>query len=112
LPATVDEPSVGADAHSADVIVPHREDLIVAIIQCDIRRGRSDEQKRRLAAGLTRVVSEVSGESTEQMFLVIRELPGFHFVDAGEHVADYVPGANGVDVAGMAQLRDRGITTD
>lgn len=84
----------------------------MAIIQCDIRLGRSDEQKRRLAAGLTRVVSEISGEPAEQMFLVIREMPGFNFVDAGEHVADYVPGPGGVDIAGTAQLRDRGIQTD
>jgi trans-3-chloroacrylic acid dehalogenase alpha subunit len=92
--------------------VPHREDLIVAIIQCDIRRGRSEEQKRRLAAGLTRVVSEVSGEPVDRMFLVMRELPGPHFVDGGEHVAEYVPGVNGIDVAGSAQLRERGIPTD
>lgn len=43
----------------------------MAIVQCDIRLGRSDEQKRRLAAGLTCVVSEISGEPEEQMFLVI-----------------------------------------
>lgn len=84
----------------------------MAIIQCDIRRGRTDDQKRRLAAGLTRVVSEVSGEPTEQMFLVIREMPGFNFVDGGEHVADYIPGPNGIDVAGSAQLRERCIATD
>ena len=84
----------------------------MAIIQCDIRHGRTDEQKRRLAAGLTRVVSEVSGEPVEQMFLVIREMPGFNFVDAGEHVADYVPGPGGIDVAGSEQLRKRGIATD
>lgn len=83
----------------------------MAIIQCDIRIGRSDDQKRRLAAGLTRVVSEVSGEPQEQMFLVIRELPGFNFVDAGEHVADYVAGPGGVDIAGGAQLHARGIPT-
>lgn len=82
----------------------------MAIIQCDIRRGRTDEQKERLAAGLTNVISEISGESVEQMFLVIREMPGFNFVDAGQHVADYVPGPNGVDAAGSQQLRDRGIT--
>lgn len=84
----------------------------MAIIQCDIRLGRSDEQKRRLAAGLTRVVSEISGEPAEQMVLVIREMPGFNFVDAGEHVADYVPGPNGVDLAGSEQLRKRGVATD
>jgi 4-oxalocrotonate tautomerase family enzyme len=80
----------------------------VAIIQCDIRRGRSDDQKRELAAGLTRVVSEVTGEGVEQMFLVIREMPGFNFVDAGEHIADYLPGPGGVDLAGAEQLRARG----
>jgi 4-oxalocrotonate tautomerase family enzyme len=80
----------------------------LAIIQCDIRRGRTDEQKRRLAANLTQAVSEVTGESTEQIFLVIREMPGFNFVDGGEHVAEYVPGPNGVDLAGSDQLRARG----
>lgn len=80
----------------------------MAIIQCDIRRGRTDEQKRRLAANLTQAVSEVTGESTEQIFLVIREMPGFNFVDGGEHVAEYVPGPNGVDLAGSDQLRARG----
>jgi 4-oxalocrotonate tautomerase family enzyme len=80
----------------------------VAIIQCDIRRGRSDDQKRELAAELTRVVSEVTGEPVEAMFLVMREMPGFNFVDAGEHVADYVAGPGGVDLAGSDQLRARG----
>lgn len=80
----------------------------MAIIQCDIRVGRSDDQKRQLAAELTRVVSVVTGEPTEAMFLVIREMPGFNFVDAGEHVADYVAGPGGVDLAGSAQLQARG----
>ena len=81
----------------------------MAIIQCDIRRGRSDDQKRRLASGLTQAVSEITGEPVDQMFLVIREMPGFNFVDAGEHVAEYVPGPKGVDMAGAQQLRDRGV---
>lgn len=83
----------------------------MAIIQCDIRRGRTDEQKARLAAGLTNIVSEISGEPVEQMFLVIREMPGFNFVDAGEHVAEYVAGPDGLDLAGTRQLRDRGVLT-
>jgi 4-oxalocrotonate tautomerase family enzyme len=82
---------------------------IVPIIQCDIRQGRTDDQKRKLAVGLTAAVSEVTGQSVESIFLVIREMPGFNFVDAGEHVADYVPGPNGVDLAGSEQLRARGI---
>ncbi len=80
----------------------------MAIIQCDIRLGRSDDQKRKLAAGLTQVVSEITGEPVESMFLVMREMPGFNFVDAGEHVADYVAGPGGIDVAGSAQLQARG----
>lgn len=84
----------------------------MAIIQCDIRRGRSDDQKRNLARGLTELVSEVTGEPIDRMFLVIREMPGFNFVDAGEHVAEYVPGPNGEDVAGSEQLRVRGVLAD
>lgn len=84
----------------------------MTIIQCDIRRGRTDDQKRRLAAGLTEAVREVTGEPVESMFLVIREMPGFNFVDAGEHVAEYVAGPNGVDIAGSEQLRQRGLLAD
>jgi 4-oxalocrotonate tautomerase family enzyme len=80
----------------------------VAIIQCDIRRGRTDEQKRNLAAALIAAVSEVAGEPAESIFLVIREMPGFNFVDAGEHVAEYQPGPDGTDLAGSEQLRARG----
>jgi len=39
-------------------------------------------------------------------------MPGFNFVDAGEHVADYVAGTNGEDIAGSEQLRLRGVLTD
>jgi 4-oxalocrotonate tautomerase family enzyme len=84
----------------------------MAIIQCDIRRGRTDEQKSRLAWGLTQAISDISGESVEDMFLVIREMPGFNFIDAGQHVADYVPGPNGIDAAGTQQLRERGVIRD
>jgi 4-oxalocrotonate tautomerase family enzyme len=77
------------------------------IIQCDIRRGRTEEQKRKLAAGLTDAVVRIAGIPKDHIFLVIREMPGFNFVDAGEHVPDYVPGANGEDLAGAAQLRER-----
>lgn len=77
------------------------------IIQCDIRRGRTEEQKRKLAAGLTEAVVRIAGVPKDRIFLVMREMPGFNFVDAGEHVPDYVAGTNGEDVAGAAQLRDR-----
>lgn len=77
------------------------------IIQCDIRLGRTEGQKRQLASGLTDVVARIAGVPKDCIFLVMREMPGFNFVDAGEHVPDYVPGADGQDVAGAAQLQAR-----
>jgi 4-oxalocrotonate tautomerase family enzyme len=77
------------------------------IITCDIRNGRSKEQKSALAIGLSKAVAEATGSGIENIFLVMREMPGFNFVDAGEHVPEYVPGPNGVDLAGHEQLKNR-----
>ncbi len=77
------------------------------IITCDIRNGRTKEQKSQLALGLTKAVQEATGVSIEHIFLVMREMPGFNFVDAGEHIPDYVPGPDGQDLAGHEQLRRR-----
>jgi 4-oxalocrotonate tautomerase family enzyme len=78
------------------------------IITCDIRNGRTKEQKSQLALGLTKAVQEATGVSKDHIFVVMREMPGFNFVDAGEHVPDYVPGPDGQDLAGHEQLRLRG----
>lgn len=77
------------------------------IITCDIRQGRTKEQKSQLAMGLTKAVQEATGVEIDHIFLVMREMPGFNFVDAGEHVPDYVPGPDGEDLAGHEQLRAR-----
>jgi 4-oxalocrotonate tautomerase family enzyme len=77
------------------------------IITCDIRNGRTKEQKSALAMGLTKAVAEATGSGIENIFLVMREMPGFNFVDAGEHVPEYVPGPNGVDLAGQEQIKNR-----
>ena len=77
------------------------------IITCDIRTGRTKEQKSQLAMGLTNAVVEATGVSIDHVFLVMREMPGFNFVDAGEHVPEYVPGPDGQDLAGHEQLRAR-----
>ncbi len=77
------------------------------IITCDIRLGRTNEQKSKLAMGLTKAVQEATGANIDSMFLVMREMPGFNFVDAGDHVPDYVPGPDGRDLAGEEQLRMR-----
>jgi len=44
------------------------------MISCDMRYGRTDEQKRALSAGLLRVV----GEATDNIFFVIREGRGIN----------------------------------
>jgi 4-oxalocrotonate tautomerase family enzyme len=77
------------------------------IITCDIRVGRTREQRSELAMALSHAVAEATGAGIENIFLVIREMPGFNFVDAGEHVPDYVPGPDGVDLAGHEQLKNR-----
>lgn len=77
------------------------------IITCDIRQGRTREQKSQLAVGLTTAVQEATGAEIDHIFPVMREMPGFNFVDAGERVPDYVPGPDGQDLAGNEQLRAR-----
>ncbi|MGO4303283.1 tautomerase family protein [Cupriavidus sp. RAF12] len=67
----------------------------MALISCDMRFGRTDEQKRKLAAGLIRVVSEATGETRNDIFFVIREGRGINFVEHGEHLPDYVDGGAG-----------------
>ncbi|TXN00736.1 4-oxalocrotonate tautomerase [Methylobacterium sp. WL64] len=77
------------------------------IITCDIRNGRTKEQKSQLATQLTKAVAEATGIDAANVFLVIREMPGFNFVDGGEHVPDYVPGPDGIDLAAHEQLKRR-----
>jgi phenylpyruvate tautomerase PptA (4-oxalocrotonate tautomerase family) len=80
------------------------------IITCDIRLGRTKKQRSQLAMGLTQAVHEIAGVPIDYIFLVMREMPGFNFVDAGQHVPDYVPGPDGQDLAGHEQLRKRAET--
>jgi 4-oxalocrotonate tautomerase len=64
----------------------------MALISCDMRYGRTDEQKRKLAAEIIRVVSEATGETKNDIFFVIREGRGINFVEHGEHLPEYVDG--------------------
>jgi 4-oxalocrotonate tautomerase family enzyme len=61
------------------------------IIQCDIREGRTEEQKRRLAAEITRVVHETIDAPLEYIYVLIRETPGYHHVKAGKPLPEYRP---------------------
>jgi 4-oxalocrotonate tautomerase family enzyme len=63
----------------------------VPIIQCDIREGRTEEQKAALAREITRVVHETIGAPIEYIYVLIRETPGFHHIKAGKHLPDYKP---------------------
>src|SRR5580658_9246377 len=67
----------------------------MALVSCDMRHGRTDEQKRKLAAGLLRAISEATGEPKDNIFFVIREGRGINFVEHGEHLPDYTEGAAG-----------------
>jgi 4-oxalocrotonate tautomerase family enzyme len=61
------------------------------IIQCDIRRGRTKAQKRRLAQEITRVVHETIGAPIEYIYVLIRETPGAHHVKAGQPLPEIGP---------------------
>lgn len=59
------------------------------IIQCDIRQGRSDEQKQRLAQEITRVVMETIDAPREYIYVLIRETPGAHHIKGGEPLPEF-----------------------
>ena len=59
------------------------------IIQCDIREGRTEEEKQALAREITRVAHETIGSPVEYVYVLIRETPGSHHVKAGEPLPGY-----------------------
>ena len=59
------------------------------IIQCDIREGRSEEQKQRLAREITRVVMETIDAPQEYIYVLIRETPGAHHIKAGKSLPEF-----------------------
>ena len=77
------------------------------MIQCDIRRGRTDEQRNRLVRDLTHAVHEITGAPLDTISAVVRELPGPHTYEAGQPSPEYVPGPGGIDLAGQQELGQR-----
>ncbi len=61
------------------------------VIQCDIREGRSPEQKQAMAEAITRAVHETIGAPIDYIYVLIRETPGSHHIKAGRALPDYVP---------------------
>ena len=64
------------------------------IIQCDIREGRTEAQKRALAAAITKAVHETIDAPIEYIYVLIRDTPGFHHIKAGVHLPDFEPAKN------------------
>ena len=62
------------------------------MIQCDIREGRTEEQKRALAAAITKAVHETIGAPLDYIYVLIREQPGLHHIKAGQHLPEFVQG--------------------
>jgi 4-oxalocrotonate tautomerase family enzyme len=65
------------------------------IIQCDIREGCSDQQKRALARGLTNVVAEVGKLPVKSIHIVIREGRGLRTMFGGDHGPEFKAPAGG-----------------
>jgi hypothetical protein len=59
------------------------------MISCDMRCGRSEEEKRARSAGLLRVVNGATGEPLR----IIREGSGINFVEHGQHLPEFVEGS-------------------
>lgn len=59
------------------------------VIQCDIREGRSEDQKRALARGIAEVVHETIGSPREYIYVLIRQTPGTQHFHGGEFLPDY-----------------------
>jgi 4-oxalocrotonate tautomerase family enzyme len=72
------------------------------VVQCDIRRGRTESQRRELCAEITRVVSQYTGASPTTILVLVREHAGGSFMEGGEMLPDYLPGPDGRDLAGEA----------
>jgi 4-oxalocrotonate tautomerase len=61
------------------------------IIQCDIRAGRTAEQKAAMADGITRVVMETIDAPKEYIYVLIRETPGAHHIKGGQALPEFTP---------------------
>jgi phenylpyruvate tautomerase PptA (4-oxalocrotonate tautomerase family) len=76
----------------------------MSLIACDMRYGRTDEQKKQLAAGVIAAVRKATGEPLAHMVFVIREGVGVNFCEAGQHYPDYTPGGDTDLIAHVAGL--------
>jgi 4-oxalocrotonate tautomerase family enzyme len=73
-------------------------------VRCDIRRGRTEAQRKDLCERITTAVNRVTGAPISSILVLITEHAGDHWMEGGEILPDYVAGPNGEDLAGLAAL--------
>lgn len=59
------------------------------IIQCDIREGRTPEQKHALVQAITDAVMKTINAPREYIYVLVRETPGFNHYHAGQHLPEF-----------------------
>lgn len=79
----------------------------MAVLQCDIRRGRTADQKREFGQALTQAVHEITGVDVDNILVIFREQAGEDLLEGGVVLPDYQAGPDGHDVAGAEELRSR-----
>jgi phenylpyruvate tautomerase PptA (4-oxalocrotonate tautomerase family) len=79
----------------------------MAVVQCDIRRGRTPDQKRQYGEALTRAVHQITGLDVDNILVIFREQPGHDLLEGGVVLPDYQAGPNGEDLAGAEEFRLR-----
>lgn len=79
----------------------------MSIIACDMRFGRTDEQKKKLAAGVIAAVRKATGEPMSNMVFVVREGAGVNFCEAGQHYPDYKPGGDEELIAHVKKMSQK-----
>ena len=62
------------------------------LIQCDIREGRTKEQKTALVRAITDAVASTIEAPEEYIYVLIRETPAFNHYKSGKHLPDFTPG--------------------
>jgi phenylpyruvate tautomerase PptA (4-oxalocrotonate tautomerase family) len=82
----------------------------VAVIQCDIRRGRSADVKREFGQALTQAVHEITGVDVDNILVIFREQAGEDLLEGGVVLPDYQAGPDGQDLAGAEELKLRAST--
>lgn len=77
------------------------------VLTCDIRRGRTPEQKKAYGEALTEAVHRITGADVDTILIIMREQPGHDLLEGGFVLPDYQAGPDGRDLAGAEEVRRR-----